>query len=244
MASAAKSVKRLTLELGGNDAAIVLDDVEPTFAARQLFAGAMANAGQICVATKRAYVPRRLYDAVCDELARLAKEARVGDGLQEDTEIGPVQNVAQFERLKTLLADAHQNGKVIAGGAALPRSGYFIAPTIVRDVSEQSRIVTEEQFGPILPVLPYDELDEVIGRVNDSEFGLAGTVWGQDLERAQAVAQRIESGTVWVNQNLAVDPLIPFRGAKQSGLGGELGIEGLYEYTQARIVNAVSLSQT
>jgi acyl-CoA reductase-like NAD-dependent aldehyde dehydrogenase len=242
MASAASTVKRVTLELGGNDGAIVLDDVDTASAARHLFDGAMLNAGQICVAIKRAYVPKAMYDDVCNELARLANEAVVDNGLHQGTQIGPVQNAMQFAKLKDFLADAAENGSIIAGGHPLDRPGYFIAPTIVRDVSDDAKIVREEQFGPILPVLSYDDVDEVIARVNDSEYGLAGTVWGRNLERANDVASRIDAGTIWVNQHLAIDATVPFRGAKQSGLGSELGIEGLKEYTQARIVSSVELA--
>ncbi len=241
MQSAAGGIKRVTLELGGNDAAIVLDDADPLLVAQKVFDGAMVNAGQVCVAIKRAYVPTGLYDSFCDELARLAKAMVVGDGAEQGTQMGPVQNKAQYEKLKEFLADANANGNVIAGGAPLDRPGYFIPPTIVRDVPDDARIVREEQFGPILPVMSYTKLEDVIARVNDSDYGLAGTVWGQDVERAIAVAQRVDSGTVWVNQHMAIDAEIPFRGCKQSGLGAELGEDGLYEYTQAKIVNAVPL---
>jgi len=241
MQSAAGTVKRVTLELGGNDAAIVLDDVDPITAAGKVFQGAMTNAGQICVAVKRAYVPESIYDPVCDELARLAKSAVVDDGTQQGAQIGPVQNRMQFEKVKEFLADARAKGNVIAGGEPLDRPGYFIPPTIVRDIPEDAKIVQEEQFGPVLPVLSYTDIDDVIARANASEYGLAGTVWGRDLDRAMDVAMRIDSGTVWVNQHLAIEPGIPFRGSKQSGLGGELGQEGLHEYTQPHIVNAVAL---
>lgn len=242
MASAAGTVKRITLELGGNDAAIVLDDVPPELAARKVFDGAMVNAGQVCVAVKRAYVPSSIYDAFCEEIAALARGAIVDDGLAQGTMIGPVQNRMQFEKVSELLADAARTGKIIAGGAPLDRDGYFIAPTIVRDLPEQARLVHEEQFGPVLPVLRYDDIDDVIARANASEYGLGGTVWGLDVDRAMAVAERIETGTVWVNHHLAIEPDIPFRGAKQSGLGGELGAEALHEYTQAHIVNSVALA--
>lgn len=241
MQSAAESVKRVTLELGGNDAAIVLDDVEPRKIAQKVFAGAMTNAGQICVAVKRAYVPEAMYDEFCDELARLAREAVVDEGTKQGAQIGPVQNRMQYEKVKEFLADARKKGKVLAGGDALDRPGYFIAPTIVRDLPEDARLVREEQFGPVLPVLKYNDIEDVIARANDSEYGLAGTVWGKDLKRATDIAMRIDAGTVWVNQHLAIDAHLPFRGSKQSGLGGELGIEGLHEYTQPHIVNAVPL---
>lgn len=243
MASAAAMIKRVTLELGGNDAAIVLDDVDPKAIARRVYDGAMANAGQICVAIKRAYVPSSLYDAFCDEVARLASEAVVDDGFQQGTQIGPIQNRQQFERVKELVEDAKRHGKVIAGGDPLDRAGYFMPPTIIRDIPDDARIVQEEQFGPVLPILKYDDIDDVIARANASEFGLGGTVWGRDLGRAIEVARRIDSGTVWVNQHLAIDPSLPFRGSKQSGFGAELGEAGLEEYTQAHIVNAVPLEE-
>ncbi len=238
MKSASDTVKRVTLELGGNDAAIVLDDVDPIEVAGKLFFGATLNAGQICVAVKRAYIPASLYDGVCGELARLADAAVVDDGDKPGTQIGPVQNKMQYEKLKDFLADAKANGNIIAGGTTLNRPGYFIRPTIVRDIPETSRIVAEEQFGPILPVLSYTDVNEVVATVNQSEFGLAGTVWGKDVNRAMEIAAQVDSGTIWVNQHLAIDAAIPFRGAKQSGLGAELGEAGLLEYTQARVVNA------
>jgi acyl-CoA reductase-like NAD-dependent aldehyde dehydrogenase len=241
MASAGAGIKRVTLELGGNDAAIVMDDVDPVLVAGKVFQGAMANAGQICVAVKRAYVPEALYEPFCDELVRLAGEAIVDDGSKQGAQIGPIQNKMQYDKVMEFLADAKEKGTIIAGGEPLDRPGYFIPPTIVRDLPEDAKLVREEQFGPVLPVLKYSDIDDVIARANDSEFGLGGTVWGKDLARATDVAMKIDTGTVWVNQHLAISAAIPFRGAKQSGLGGELGQDGLHEYTQAHIVNAVPL---
>jgi acyl-CoA reductase-like NAD-dependent aldehyde dehydrogenase len=242
LSSVSPSLKRVTLELGGNDAALILDDVDVKSVAAKIYNAATYNAGQICVAVKRVYVPAAKYDEFCDELARLATAAIVGDGFEETTQVGPIQNRAQFEKVKQLLREAAASGRVIAGGQALDRPGYFVPPTIIRDVLDDASIVADEQFSPILPVLSYVDLDDAIARVNDSVYGLAGSVWGQDLERAQQVAQRIESGTVWVNSHMGLDPLIPFRGAKQSGMGVELGQEGLHEYTQARVVNVSKAS--
>ncbi len=241
MASSAGTVKRVTLELGGNDAAIVLDDVDARAVAKKVYQGAMTNAGQICVAVKRAYVPSIMYDEFCDELAKLAKEAIVDDGAKQGTTIGPVQNKMQYDKVNALIADAKTRGTVLAGGEAMDRPGYFIAPTIVRDLPEDAPLVQEEQFGPVLPVQKYDDIADVIARANNSDYGLAGTVWGKDVARATAIAMQIDTGTVWVNQHLAIDANIPFRGVKQSGLGGELGEAGLLEYTQAHIVNIVEL---
>ena len=237
LSSVSNTLKRVTLELGGNDAALILDDVDVKSVAAKIYNAATYNAGQICIAVKRVYVPAAKYDEFCDELARLASAAIVGDGVEEATQIGPIQNRAQFEKVKQLLLEAGASGKVIAGGQALDRPGYFVPPTIIRDVLDSASIVAEEQFSPILPVLRYTDLDDVVARINNSVYGLAGSVWGQDVDRAQQVAQRIDSGTVWVNSHLGLDPLIPFRGAKQSGMGVELGQEGLHEYTQARVVN-------
>jgi len=237
MASVAGTIKRVTLELGGNDAAIVLDDVNVKETAAKIFQGAMVNAGQVCLAIKRVYVPDSLYEAMCAELASLAKAHVVGDGLDAATQMGPLQNKTQFEKVKEFLEDARQHGKVIAGGNVLARDGYFIAPTIVRDIPDNALLVQEEQFGPVLPVLKYSSLDDAIARANGTEYGLGATVWGSDTKRAYEVAQRIASGTVWVNKHLELPPDIPFGGAKQSGFGTEMGQEGLEEFTQARIIN-------
>ena len=239
MASAASSLKRVTLELGGNDAAIVLDDVEPKAAAKQLFEGAMVNSGQVCLAIKRAYVPASMYDAICAELAKLADAAVVGDGMNADTQFGPIQNRMQYERVKSLIADAAQKGKVIAGGEH-KGPGYFIRPTIVRDVADDSRIVREEQFGPVLPVLKYTDVNDAIRRANDTDYGLGGTVWATDTKRALDVAKQVKSGIVWVNCHMNISPLIATGGAKQSGMGLELGLEGLEEFTQRHLVYAAN----
>ena len=237
MASVAGSIKRLTLELGGNDAAIVLDDVDVKETAAKIFQGAMLNSGQVCLAIKRVYVPDSIYDAMCTELAVLANAAVVGDGLDATTEIGPLQNKAQFEKVKEFVENGRKYGKIIAGGKPLDRDGFFISPTIVCDIADDARLVREEQFGPVLPVLKYSDLDEVIARSNDSDYGLGGTVWGKDLSRAFTVAERMASGTIWINKHLDMPPDIPFAGAKQSGFGTELGQEGLEEFTQLKIIN-------
>ncbi|MEJ0093422.1 MAG: aldehyde dehydrogenase family protein [Methylocella sp.] len=237
MENAAGTLKRLTLELGGNDAAIVLDDVDVKDVASKVYAGAMLNAGQVCLAIKRLYVHDSQYDEICDELGRLAREAVVDDGLKQGTQMGPLQNKAQFEKVKGFLEDAKQNGTIVAGGAALDRKGYFIQPTIVRDIPDDARLVREEQFGPVLPVLRYSEIDDAIARANDTDYGLGGTVWSKDSDRAFEVASKINSGMVWINQHMAYSPDVPRGGAKQSGFGVELGQEGLEEFTQAKIIN-------
>ena len=237
MASAAETLKRITLEMGGNDAGIVLGDVDPKTVAPQLFASAFGNNGQICIAMKRLYVHESIHDAVCDELAAIAKSQRVGDGTDPETDLGPLQNENQYKRVLELIDDAAKHGNVIAGGEALDRPGYFIAPTIVRDLEEGVRLVDEEQFGPALPVLSFSSPDEVIERVNGVGEGLGGSIWTADPEAGARLAARLDAGTVWVNKHGELDPRIPFSGAKRSGIGTELGVDGVAEFTQRKIVN-------
>lgn len=237
MASAASSLKRLTVELGGNDAAIVLEDVDPVAIAPLIFRGAMANCGQVCFAIKRVYAHKRIYESLCSELAKLADAAVVDDGLKVGTTIGPLQNKMQFEKLKGLLEDTRLHGTIIAGGTVLDRPGYFMRPTIVRGIGDDTRLVREEQFGPILPLLSFEDLNDAIDRVNDSQYGLSSTVWSADDSRACEVALRLQTGTVWINKHLDLPPDIPVRGAKQSGFGAEMGDEGLKEFTQTKIIN-------
>lgn len=237
MASVAQTLKRLTLELGGNDPAIVLDDADPVAIAPKIFDGAMVNSGQVCFAIKRVYVHDSQYDALCSELAKLADESVVGDGLDAGTQFGPLQNKAQFDRVQGFLADARARGRIIAGDAAVSCPGYFVRPTIVRDIPDDARLVREEQFGPVLPVLRYRDLNDAIARANDSDHGLGATVWSSNPQRAYEVASRIHAGTVWVNKHLDLLPDIPVGGAKQSGLGAEMGQKGLEEFTQLKIIN-------
>lgn len=237
MASAASTIKRITLELGGNDAAIVLPDVDPKAVAPGIFGGATMNAGQVCLAIKRVYAHESIYDALCEELAKLADSAIVDDGLMQGAQIGPLQNRMQYEKVKDFLEDARANGRIIAGGTVPDRPGYFIRPTIVRDIADGCRIVDEEQFGPILPVIKYSDVDEALVRANASPWGLGGSVWSADRDAAYELACEIEAGTVWINKHLDFGPSMPFGGAKQSGIGVEFAEEGLHEFTQIQVVN-------
>ena len=184
------------------------------------------------------YVHESVYDRVCEELVTLAKEAIVDDGLKQGTKLGPLQNKMQYEKVKGFLDDARANGKVVAGGEAMDRPGYFIQPTIVRDIKEGSRLVDEEQFGPVLPVIQFTDQDDAIRRANATKYGLGASVWSSDSKRAYAVASKIEAGTVWINKHLDLGPHIPFGGAKQSGIRLEFAEEGLAEFTQLQIINA------
>ncbi|KIC21820.1 aldehyde dehydrogenase family protein [Leisingera sp. ANG-Vp] len=237
MASAADTMKRVTLEMGGNDPAIVLPDVDVKAAAEKVYGGAFLNAGQVCLAVKRAYVHHDIYEEFCAELASLAKQAVVDDGMKQGTTIGPIQNKAQFDKIKGFLEDARACGRIIAGGAVKEGPGYFVQPTIVRDVTDGQKIVDEEQFGPILPVIRFDSIDDVVARANASDYGLGGSVHSSDTRKATEIAGRIESGTIWVNQQLNIGPHIPMAGFKGSGLGVEQSVEGLAEYTQMQVIN-------
>ena len=235
-ASAAPDLKRVTLELGGNDPAIVLDDVDPTEVADKLFAGAFGNTGQICSAIKRVYVPEGMQDAIVERLAEKANAAKVGDGFEEGVEYGPINNKPQFERVKELVDEAIAKGaQVAAGGKAMDRPGYFFEPTILSGVSEGVRIVDEEQFGPALPILTYRHESEALDRANATMFGLSGSVWSSDPERASKIADKIEAGTVWVNAHLALAPHQPFGGFKWSGLGVENGPWGLAAFSEIQV---------
>ncbi|HKY83123.1 MAG TPA: aldehyde dehydrogenase family protein [Sphingobium sp.] len=237
MAAAADTLKRLTLELGGNDAAIVLEDADVERIAPGIFGSAFFNAGQVCIAIKRVYAHRSIYDALSARLAELAKTAVLGDGLEQGVTVGPLQNAQQYAKARHYMEIARRDGKVIAGGGFPEGVGFFVEPTVVRDIAADSPLVTEEQFAPILPILPFDDLDSVVADVNAGEYGLGGSIWSSDETRASALAQRLKSGTVWINHHLHFAPHVPFPGAKQSGLGVEFGRDGLTEFAQMSVVS-------
>lgn len=243
MESAAQTLKRVTLELGGNDAAIVLPDVDPKAIAPQLFWGAFFNSAQVCVAIKRLYVHADIYDAVAHELVEFAKTVAIGDGAQQGVDLGPVQNEMQYRKVKQLLDDARDEGqKFLIGGEASTGPGYFIPISIVDNPPEDSRVVTEEAFGPVLPLLKYDDIEDVIRRANDSETGLGGSVWSNDVDQARAIGARLETGTVWINEMFAFLPNAPFGGHKQSGVGVEHGVAGLLEFTNSQTITSRKLT--
>ncbi len=237
MESAAKDLKRITLELGGNDAAIVLPDVDLDVVAEKIFFSAFFNTAQICVATKRLYVHEAIYDGLRDRLAAIAGAAKVGDGAEQGTALGPIQNKRQYDRVMALLEDAKANQlTLIQGGEIRNNGGYFVPVTIVDNPPENSRVVQEEAFGPILPMLKFSDIDDVIDRANATDYGLGGTVWCGDPDKALRIARRLETGTVWVNQLLNLRPDTPFAGRKQSGFGVENGMDGLLEYMAPQAV--------
>jgi len=237
-AAAAPDLKRFTLELGGNDAAIVLSDVDLADVAPKIFWGAFENSGQICSAIKRVYVPEAMYQAMLEKLGDLAKNVKVGNGLDAGTELGPINNKPQFERVTELVEDAKKHGaKIITGGSRQSGEGYFFQPTIVGGISDGVRLVDEEQFGPALPIIPYKDVDDAVRRANSTNYGLSGSVWSKNAERGAEVAAQLECGSAWVNQHLAIAPNLPFGGAKWSGIGVENGTWGLLGFTEIQVVN-------
>ncbi|MFO1504437.1 MAG: aldehyde dehydrogenase family protein [Steroidobacteraceae bacterium] len=239
MASCAGTLKRVTLELGGNDAAIVLADVDVNDVAKKLFFAATVNGGQVCMAVKRIYAHERIYDALCAALVAEARKARLGDGLDPATTLGPIQNRRQYERVCELKADAARHGHLEEGGAVPAGAGYFVAPTVVTGLAETDRLVAEEQFGPVFPVMKFTDVDDAIQRANNTRFGLSGSVWSRDLAQAQAIAAQLQVGTAWVNQHRLTMANVPFGGAKESGIGRTYAHMGLTAYMEPQVISVL-----
>ena len=233
----ADDLKRVTLELGGNDAAIILPEADPVSAAPDIFAGAFANSGQVCSAIKRIYVHEDKYESFVQEMTKIAKDTTFGDGMAEGSQYGPLNNKMQFEKVAAYVEDARKNGARITTGGKARGQGYIYEPTIIADVDESFKIVSEEQFGPAVPIMKYKTVDEAVDRANDTNYGLSGSVWGPDAEKAAEVAARLEVGTSWVNQHLAITPVTPFGGRKWSGIGRENGKWGLSAFLEPFTLN-------
>lgn len=234
MASASETMKRLTLEMGGNDAGIVLPDCNPQAIAEGLFWGAFINNGQTCAAMKRLYVHDKIYDEVCEALTAFARNIPVGPGSDEKSVLGPVNNKMQFDKVSRLVADGAKQGRVLLGGE--PGDGLFFPVTLIADLPADAPLVSEEQFGPALPILRFTDVEDAIAMANNSENGLGGSVWSRDIDAAKRIATRMECGSVWINKHGAIQPNAPFGGVKKSGLGVEFGEEGLAEYTDMQVV--------
>jgi acyl-CoA reductase-like NAD-dependent aldehyde dehydrogenase len=231
MEAAADNLKRLTLELGGNDAAIVLPDTNVAEAAGKIFATAMINNGQTCAALKRLYVHEDIYEEMCEALAGIAGSVKTGPA-SESPDFGPIQNKMQYDRVCELAESAKADGATfLTGGEPMPGPGYFFPVTIVKDIPESSRLVQEEPFGPILPVVSFSDVEDALEKANAVSVGLGGSVWSSDVAVAQKLASRLECGTAWVNNHAMIQPDAPFGGVKQSGVGVEFGRYGLVEYT-------------
>lgn len=235
--SAADDLKRVTLELGGNDPAIVLDDADVDKIADRLFASSFMNSGQVCSCVKRIYVPEALHDGLAAAMSGIARRTKVGPGMDAESDLGPVNNEAQYQRVLEMLDAALAEGaEALTGGKGAVGPGYFIEPTILVKVDPSSRIIHEEQFGPVLPLIPYTDLDRVIEEVNSSKYGLGASVWSTDVQKASGIAKKLDTGASFVNNHPMVSPGIPFTGARWSGIGVENGLEGLYEYMQLQVI--------
>jgi acyl-CoA reductase-like NAD-dependent aldehyde dehydrogenase len=238
MEGAAQTLKRFTLELGGNDAGIVLPGTNIKPLLERLFWGCFINAGQTCAALKRLYVHESQYEEVVAQLAAFVERIPVGNGMDPATLIGPLTNAPQRDKVERFVDEARERGaRVVTGGARTPGSGYFYPLTVIADATDDMLVVKEEQFGPVIPILKYRTVDEAVQRANSLEMGLGGSVWGDDTAAAARVATRLETGTAWVNQHGALHPLAPFGGVKCSGIGVEFNVDGLKEYTTIQVLN-------
>jgi acyl-CoA reductase-like NAD-dependent aldehyde dehydrogenase len=237
MRTAADTLKRVTLELGGNDPAIILPDFNVETSAKALFWAAFGNNGQICVAAKRLYIHESVYGKLAGALTDIARSVKVGPGEDEGVQLGPIQNKQQYERVTSLIEDSREHGyKFLSGGYIPQGQGYFLPPTLIDNPPDDARIVAEEQFGPVLPLLRYNNLDDAIARANTGIYGLAASVWGTDLDAAKKVADKLDAGTVWINEAQALSPTVPFAGHKQSGIGVENGLGGILEFTAYKVI--------
>jgi len=237
-ATAAAKVVPTTMELGGNDAAIVLPGADPKAMAMGLFWGAFINQGQTCACAKRLYVHDSLHDAVVAELKALAQAMPMGDGMQPGTALGPIQNRMQYDKVVSLVESAKAQGAtIVCGGEAPAGPGNFYPITLVTGLADGARLVDEEQFGPVLPIIRYTDVEAAIASANRLDVGLGASVWSNDLDAARRVAQRLEAGTVWINQHGMVHPMVPFGGTKSSGWGVEFGVEGLKAVTHPQVLS-------
>ncbi len=236
--AAAKNLTPTTMELGGNDAAIMLPDADPKAMAMGLFWGAFLNMGQTCACAKRLYVPENLFDDTVAALKGLAEAMPMGDGMAEGTVMGPIQNKMQYDKVVSLVESAKaQGGTIVCGGAPKGGPGYFYPLTIVTGLKDGDRLVDEEQFGPVLPIIKYSKVEDAIASANRLDVGLGASVWSNDVNRAKEVASRIQAGTVWINQHGMIHPMVPFGGVKGSGYGVEFGVDGLKAVTQPQVIS-------
>lgn len=240
MESAAGTFKRLTLELGGNDPAIVLPDVDIAAAADGIVRSSFANCGQVCMAIKRVYVPASIREAMIAAMVECARAIRIGPGDDPATTMGPIQNRMQFEKIAALIEEVRgtPGAEIVTGGTVYREGGYFVDPTIVTGLPDDSPLVRDEQFGPVMPVLVYEDIEDAIARANATEFGLGASVWTRDIAAGLAIAERLEAGSVWVNRHIGNAKDVPFGGAKYSGYGREQGVAGMLSYTEMQAVTA------
>lgn len=243
MQSASKTLKRVTLELGGNDPAIICGDVDIAKVAPMIAAYSFMNSGQVCLCLKRLYIHESIYEKFREAMVEQIKPLKVGNGFDEGVTHGPIQNSMQYERVKGFFADVEKQGHKVAVGGKIDHGskGYFINPTIIDNPPDDSRIVVEEPFGPIVPILSWSSEDEVIARANNTKMGLGASVWSSNTETAERIARQLEAGTVWCNTHFDLSPTQPFGGVKESGMGVEWGLQGMKSYcnSQVLVVNKI-----
>ena len=238
MGGAIDTLKRVTLELGGNDAGVVLPGTDVTPMLEGLFWGCFINAGQTCAALKRLFVHEKQYDAVVEQLSAYVAKIPVGNGMDPTNLIGPVSTRPQFAKVVNYVDDARARGaRIVTGGLKPKGPGFFYPLTVIADVTDDMPVVKEEQFGPLIPVISYSTVEEAIARANSLDYGLGGSVWGNDPAEATRYADRLECGTVWVNKHGMLHPLAPFGGTKCSGVGTEFNLDGLREYTSVNVLH-------
>jgi len=236
--AAARNMVPTTMELGGNDAAIMLPDADPKAMAMGLFWGAFINMGQTCACAKRLYVHESIFDQTVQALKELAQAMPMGNGLAEGMVMGPIQNKMQYDKVVDLVESAKKAGAtIVCGGEPKGGAGYFYPLTLVTGLQDGARLVDEEQFGPVLPIIKYSEVDAAVASANRLSAGLGASVWSANVERAKEVAGRIQAGTVWINQHGMIHPMVPFGGIKGSGYGVEFGVEGLKAVTRPQIIS-------
>lgn len=236
MKEAANTMKRITLELGGKSPNIILPDADLTKAVPGVFSGIMANQGEVCSAGSRVYIQKKEFDNVMSDLVSFAKNVKQGRGLSPDTQMGPLVSKAQQNRVVNYINKGNEEGATMLTGGGHTDKGYFVEPTIFSDVDDNMAIAREEIFGPVVVAMPYDDLDEIIKRANNSPFGLAAGLWTENLKHAHYVANRLKAGSVWVNCYNVTDPASPFGGYKESGFGREMGSYALNNYTEVKSV--------
>jgi acyl-CoA reductase-like NAD-dependent aldehyde dehydrogenase len=240
LASAAFTLKRATLELGGNDPGIILADAEPEKIAQALFDSMFVLSGQGCICLKRLYVHEDIYSKVTAALVAIASATKVGDGLDADTQLGPVQNQLQYKRLQSFWEEIERSGAKVLFRGVVPTNtkGFFFPVTLLDNPPDGAGFVTQEVFGPIRSIFRYKDLDEAIRRANNTSYGLGASVWGSDPVQLRAVASQLDAGTVWINQHAIRHPFVPASAYKESGLGVEFGLEGLQSFCNLQVIAA------